>query len=104
MLAEVGSDLIGIAGRDGGELLAVVGSRAEAGHAKISVVDCEHNLRPPQPIGLVVLPEGLRHACRAPVMAVQDVWLTACLQQKLQSSLQQPLEFQSRGKGGVPMQ
>ncbi len=32
-------------------------------------------------------------------MAVQYVWLTACLQQKLQGSLQQPIEFQSRDKG-----
>ena len=88
MLAGRGPDLVGVARRDGSEALAVVRSRSEAGHAKVGVVDGEDDSGPPQAIGLVVLPEGLRHAGCAPVVAVQDVRLTPCLQQKLQRSLQ----------------
>ena len=82
------SYLKGIAWGDSGEALAVMGSRPQASHAKVSVVDGEDDLGPPEAIGLVVLPEGLGNACSAPVMAVQNVWLAACLQQELQCCLQ----------------
>lgn len=63
-------------------------SRPQTGHAKVGIMDGEDDLGAPEAIGLVVLPKGLGHACRAPVMAVQDIWLAACLQQELQCSLQ----------------
>ena len=65
-----------------------MGGRPQASHAKVSVVDGEDYLGSPEAIGLVVLPEGLSYACSAPVMAVQNVWLAACLQQELQCCLQ----------------
>lgn len=85
-----------IGGRHSGEALGVVGSGADAVEAILGVVDGEHDLGPPQAVVDVAVPVCLRCACRAPVMAVQDVRLPARLQQKLQRRLQHTAHSTSR--------
>ena len=78
-----GTRLARVGGGDGGEALAVVGGAANAVQAKLRVVDGEHDLGPPQPVAVILIPEstcftsGLR-AVTGAIAATQNHQSTAC--------------------------